>query len=401
MLVKFMSKAVRFVSALGLLGASIMPSQADSDVRLLGVPDYEWHAGCFGTACGNLMGYWDRHGLPDFYTGPTGGGLAPLSSGGANRGIRSLWASQAGLDGRPAGQWGHMEDYWVEYSKTGPDPYLAAGREEHAPDCIGDFIGLSQKKWTNMNDECDGNIDAYSFVFWNKKGARRTNFQPVDGNGEPVPDIPSGLQAWTRYRGYDADVFSQLSDFNPTVTSGQGFTFQNLKAEIDAGYPVLIFLQRFTDYSRSLTDPTPMPKANPEIHGMLAYGYAEYPSSGVQWVYYKTSWAVGEYYSSWDESIWQAGMPVRGFLGYRPKPKIRSATRANGEITITWDGPSSQLSNVISGTVTSVHRYQLERATPEAPDTFTPVGSPTTERTITIPECCEEAAFYRIRLLAP
>ena len=80
-------------------------------VYLTGVPDYEWHAGCFGTATGNLMGYWDRHGFPEFYVGPTAGGVAPLNSFGANSGILSLWASEAGRDGRPANRPGHWNDY--------------------------------------------------------------------------------------------------------------------------------------------------------------------------------------------------------------------------------------------------------------------------------------------------
>ena len=70
------------------------------DVQLTDVPDYNWFAGCFGTASGNVAGYWDRHGFPDFYTGPTAGGVAPLSNCGTNIGIRSMWATKAGLDGR-------------------------------------------------------------------------------------------------------------------------------------------------------------------------------------------------------------------------------------------------------------------------------------------------------------
>ena len=87
--------------AFGLCCAAVLPSRADSDVYLLGVPDYNWYAGCFGTASGNLVGYWDRHGFPDFYTGPTSGGVAPLNNCGTNIGIRSMWASKAGFDGRP------------------------------------------------------------------------------------------------------------------------------------------------------------------------------------------------------------------------------------------------------------------------------------------------------------
>src|SRR6185503_16827856 len=90
-----------------LVCAAALSLQADSNVYLLEVPDYSWYAGCFGTATGNLMGYWDRHGMADFYTGPTAGGVAPLDNWGANVGIRSLWASKAGFDGRPSNQPGH------------------------------------------------------------------------------------------------------------------------------------------------------------------------------------------------------------------------------------------------------------------------------------------------------
>ena len=71
------------------------PTYAAENVWLEDVPDYAWHAGCFGTASGNLIGYWDRHGLPNMYTGTAGGGLAPLTS--SDYSIHSLWASQQGV----------------------------------------------------------------------------------------------------------------------------------------------------------------------------------------------------------------------------------------------------------------------------------------------------------------
>src|SRR5438552_18554802 len=92
---------------------ALRPLWGTESVMLTEVPDYLWYAGCFGTASGNLMGYWDRHGFPNFYTGPTAGGVAPLDSRGGNYGIRSMWASKAGEDGRPADQPGHIDDYWI------------------------------------------------------------------------------------------------------------------------------------------------------------------------------------------------------------------------------------------------------------------------------------------------
>jgi hypothetical protein len=376
---------------------------AETDVYLLDMPDYGWEYGCMGTACGNLFGFWDRNGLPNFYTGPTAGGLAPLDSRGTNAGIRSMWASQAGFDGRPAHQPGHVDDYWQFYECTDSDNYVRLGRPEHAPDCIGDFIGLNQKKWTNMNDECDGNIDAYVFVYWDKTGQRRLNFQPTNAAGQPVPDLQSGLRAWTRYRGYEADVFTQLTAFNPTVPPGRGFTFSDLRREIDAGYPVLLFLQEFSRYYRSLSNPVPMAKANPEIHSMLAYGY-QIDEEGTAYVRYRESWASGDGFSRWTNEIFQAGLPCRGVIGYHPKPKIVAVTRpSDNMLTLRWEGPRARLYNAIQRTTNWVHRYVIERATTLTPPNFVQVAGPTTDQQITLfLDCgCVTMSFFRVRLLEP
>src|SRR5437867_13195351 len=110
----------KFVLGVFWLALGLCRGRSAADVYLTEVPDYEWWAGCFGTASGNLIGYWDRHGLPDFYTGPTNDGLAPLDSFDIHFGIRALWASQAGLDGRPFDQPGHYDDYYAGYESTSP-----------------------------------------------------------------------------------------------------------------------------------------------------------------------------------------------------------------------------------------------------------------------------------------
>lgn len=384
--------------SLGLVWPTVVPTVHGQTFKYLSeVPDYEWHAGCFGTASGNLAGFWDRHGMTNLYSGPTGGGVAPLSSGGANRGIFGLWASQAGIDGRPAGQPGHMDDYYVTYESTAPDPYMTFGRPEHAQDCIGDFIGLSQKKWSDMNGECDGNIDAFSFVFWDKTGNKRANYYHTNNN-QYVPDIPSGLREWAKYRGYEVDVFSQLPSFSPEKTGAGGFTYADMKAEIDAGYPVLLFLQPPTQFSRSLGS---MTKANPEIHGVMVFGYYEDPSAGYpQGIQIRTSWGSGdgvfENYAYGPLGI-LGGYRIRGVIGFRPKPKIVSFVRENGNISLAWDGPSSQVIDAFAGTTTTVHRYQVEMKTSLNDLKWTAVTSPSTDRAATFPD--NGAAFYRITLL--
>lgn len=387
----------RVLGALALV-LSTLSSWAAVNVMLTEVPDYAWDAGCFGTATGNLMGYWDRHGFPNFYTGPTGGGVAPLFMDFTSSEIRALWATRAGLDGRPGNQPGHMDDYWAFYESTGPDPYVVAGRPEHAPDCIGDFIGLNQNKWSDLNGECAGNIDGFSVVFWDKTGAKRVNFAPQSADGQPVPDIPSGLRAWASWRGAESEVFSQLVDFNPTVQSGQGFTFEDLRKEIDSGYPVLLFLQSYDQLARELPG---MPRGNPNIHGMLAYGYY-ITDSGEQRVRYKTSWgSSGENTMRlWDARPWEADLPVRGVIGFHPRPRITSLSRQSGAVILEWEGPSSALMNLATRESTELHRYVVEKSNSLAPANFEPVTEPATDKVAVVTDCCpEESTFFRITLL--
>ncbi len=401
----FVSMGAKAFATGVVLLVSISAAQGAENVMLTGVPDYAWHAGCFGTAAGNLMGYWDRHGFPNFYTGPTAEGLAPLNSAGINVGVQSMWASKAGFDGRPNDQLGHIDDYWIRYNhsadmsyeSTDPDPYLAAGRPEHAPDCIGDFIGSSQNKWTEMNGECNGNIDGFAFTFWDSTGNRRINYVPPPQDNLVVRDTPSGLRAWTQYRGNDGDVFSQLTDFNPSIASGHGFAFDDLKAEIDAGYPVMLCLQNFNEKSRSLLG---MDRANPIVHGMLAYGYY-IADSGTRYVRYKTSWGSSgdTRIRAWTPAEWEAFLPVRGVIGFHPLPQITSITRNQDKLLIKWDGPSSTLTNLITGTSTDLHWYVVEQSPGVQSTSFRAIAEPTTTHEATITNCCENSTYFRVRLV--
>lgn len=374
-----------------------MTLRADENVHLLEVPDYSWHAGCFGTAAGNLMGFWDRHGLPQMYTGPTGGGVAPLTSAAGNVSIRSLWASQAGLDGRPLNQAGHIDDYWQSiqsFESTAPDPYLAAGRAEHLPDCLGDFMGQSQKKYTDLDGECAGNIDGFAFNFWDKTGNRRTNFTPPSG----IRDVQSGLREWSRYRGYAATVSSQLVDVNPEAPSGTGFTFEDIKAEINSGYPVILLLQKHGNYSRNLVG---MPRANPNVHAVLVHGYAESLDSGVHAVRFKTSWGQGDEFAQWEDSenfILGLGLPMRGAITYRPQPKITSMERVGNQIHLQWEGPNAVLRDELSGGSTSVHHYVVEQADELSAGTFASVTQPAPGLAAFVPQPSSAQTYYRVRL---
>ncbi len=372
---------------------------AGSSFYLTEVPDYHWHAGCFGTASGNLIGFWDRHGFSDFYKGSTNKGLAPLNSNGSNVGINALWASQKGVDGRPGDKPGHMDDYYLDYEDTSPDPYTLLQRPEHAPDSIGDFIGLNQDKWQDLNGECDGNIDGYSFVFWDYSGAKRVNFTPSSDEGTPISDVQSGLRDWAGFCGYAAETFTQLSDFNPSIPSPTGFSFEDLKAEIDSGYPVLLFMQDFTNYSRAFRGRN---HTNPRIHGMLAYGYT-ISDDGTPFVRYRTSWASGNVnFSAWNSANWTPegilNLPLRGVIGFHPKPKITSAMKTTQGLQLRWHAPKSILFDEFENTSKQVQIYIPERAFSLRDPHFEPVGSPTPDLETTIPFTPDRETYFRIRV---
>ncbi len=391
-----------FALLCGVLAATGPRSGGAESVQLTGVPDYQWHLGCFGTAGGNLVGYWDRHGLPNFYTGPTAQGVAPLTSSGGNAGIRALWATAAGLDGRPANLPGHEDDYYVAYESVAEDPYRRDGRAEHAPDCLGDFLGLNQAKWSDLGGECSGNIDGYSFNFFDPTGARRVNFEPTQAGGGPVPDLQSGLRSWAAWRGTEAETFSQLSDFNPDKPAGSGFTFADLRAEIDAGYPVLLFMQPFGEFSRTVDG---RPHQNPPIHGMLAYGYFV-DDAGNEYVRYRTSWASGDrQFSTWTAEDWTPeealNLPLRGVVGFHPRPKLTGIERGNASWRFHWEGPLSILLDDLSETQTPVHRYLVERTGSLTEPQWEAITGPVAALSVSVPACCGDAGYFRLRLAAP
>ena len=400
---------LKFVSTAALLcAAAQFQSPAGESVIITEVPDYSWYAGCFGTASGNLMGYWDAHGFPNFYTGPTANGVAPLVTTGANAGIRSLWVSEAGFDGRPIDQPGHIDDYWdnfdpfnenAGYESAAVDPYVVAGRKEHTPDCICDFMGSSQNKWADLDGECNGNINAFSFNFWDKKGVRRENFTPIQ-NGMQIPDIQSGWRAWTQFRGNRADVFSQLAEHavNPNAPAGTGFTFADLKAEIDAGYPFMLFLQNPNEFNRTVLG---VPHENPLVHGMIAYGYVV-TDDGAQYVRYRTSWGSGDFsFAQWGSQQFEVNLSLRGVVGFHPLPQIKSVTPGAAGVDIEWDGPSSTLEDMNTGATTQVHWYVVEKSTTLDPESFQAVTQPSTELQAAVPSAGEAHEFFRVRLVAP
>jgi hypothetical protein len=211
--------------------------------------------------------------------------------------------------------------------------------------------------------------------------------------------VQSGLRRWAKYRGYEANVVSQLVDFNPEVAAGKGFTFEDLRAEILRGYPVMLILQNPGEFSRRFPE---MPRGNPNIHAMVAQRFAVY-DSGEQVVQFRTSWADGESsrtWAPWSSVSWATGLTLRGVVMFRPLPKVTAIERSSGQVTLRWDGPSSVLWDEANQVETPAHAYIVESSA-ELNGHFSRVGDLTYDREVTFPDPGADHRFFRVKLIYP
>ena len=112
-----------------------------------GVPAYIWHDGCGPTSLGMIVGYYDGHGFD---------ALIPGDASQQTTAVSQAIASHQVAGGGPE----HYEDYSVPLDYGGPivsdKSELPAG-DEHADDCIADFMDTSRSadgltygsSWTN------------------------------------------------------------------------------------------------------------------------------------------------------------------------------------------------------------------------------------------------------------
>ena len=206
-------------------------------VVMLDVPAFTLSFGTSATSGSMIAAYYDRNGYSNMYTGPTNGGVMPMDSSswpnwmdgnGDTYGQCPLTASRNGLDGRTTR--GSIDDYWVAYGSTAPDPYITNSWPQHTwGDAIGDYMKTSQSAFTNN----DGSTKFYTYT---------NNSLPLTCSSmvssEITDDGTVGRKLFYEARGYTVtDCYNQKTDNN-----AGGFTFAMYKAEIDAGRPVMLLL---------------------------------------------------------------------------------------------------------------------------------------------------------------
>ena len=212
-------------------------SALDADViALLDFPSFSWMYGCSAVSAGMIATYYDNNGFSSMYTGPTNGGVYPLTDSGLGSWTdgfdeysnNPLVATRNGVDGRTTR--GSIDDYWVSYGSGANDPYITNGWVQHQwGDAVGDYMKTSRSIY--------GNVDgATSFYTWTDLPDQFTCDQMVNYNIQDDGSV--GIRDFYQARGYQVgDCYNQKTD-----NYSGGFTLAMFQSYIDLGYPILINL---------------------------------------------------------------------------------------------------------------------------------------------------------------
>jgi len=179
---------------------------AAGEVVVAGVPAYIWHDGCAPTSTGMVLGFWDGHGFPDLIPGDASTPTAAVYQAIASHGT--------------AANPGHYQDYASPKDSGGaikPDKSELPVGDEHQSDSVADFM---QTSWS-----VDGL--AYGWSYTNMVGPAFTGFAQLRVPG----------------------VTATATDYYTGSYGSWAFTFAVLQQEIDAGRPMVLFVDSDGDGS--------------------------------------------------------------------------------------------------------------------------------------------------------
>jgi len=274
--------------------------------NILTVPAFNWVFGCSAVSGAMIAGYYDRAGYPNMYTGPTNGGLMPLdnsswptwSDGYATYPNCPLIASKNGVDGRTSK--GSIDDYWVRYGSSASDPYITGAWTQHVwESAIGDYMKTSQSAYGNT----DGSTSFYNYTdsALPLTCADMVTYSIADKDGT------YGRKLFYETRGYTVtDCYSQKTD----NTIAGGFSFNQFKAEIDAGRPVML---------------------NLEGHTVVGVGYDDTLNT----VYIHDTWDYSNHTMTWGGSYVGMELLSVSIVNFEPVQNAVTVVSPNGGETLT------------------------------------------------------------------
>ncbi|MFH2039756.1 MAG: C39 family peptidase, partial [Chloroflexota bacterium] len=306
----------------------------------LTVPTYSWVFGCSAVSGAMIAGYYDRNGYANMYTGPTAGGVMPLTDTSWpswNDGYETypnnpLIASHKGVDGRAAALKGSIDDYWVKYGSSANDPYITGGWTQHTwGTAIGDYMKTSQSAYYST----DGSTWFYNYNSSSKLTC--TAMQTLNsGKGSYTiaqVDGTYGRKLFYEKKGYTVtDCYNQPTD---NKYAG-GFSLANFKSEINAGRPVLLNLAG---------------------HSIVGVGYSTTSNT----IYIHDTWhSSGDQTMTWGGSYSGMALQSGSIVNLQAAAPSVIPTPLNPKGTITDRTPTYQWSKVTGATN---YQYQLYKGT--------------------------------------
>lgn len=171
----------------GSVETQIFPEETASVQMIDDAVEYYWQVGCTPTAIAIVIGYWDRNGYDNLIEGDT------------------TYFSQA-VKGAIAGS-GHYDNYYEGWDQSAPDASELGGAHDDVS--IADFAHTSRSVL--------GLNDGWSNYGW-----------------EGI-----GVHGYANSRGYD--------NFQASHSGWGSFSFDDIKAEIDAGRPVILSVDSNAD----------------------------------------------------------------------------------------------------------------------------------------------------------
>ena len=274
---------------------------ADSTLAsMLTVPAFNWVFGCSAVSGAMIAGYYDRNGYSNMYTGPTNGGVYPLTEDGSwgnwtdgfgeNYPNNPLVASHNGLDGRITR--GSIDDYWYYYGSSANDPYITNSWTQHAwGTAIGDYMKTSQSSYSNT----DGSTTFYT---WTSSAGQLTCAE-MPSLAISTKDGTYGRKLFYESHGYTVtECYNQRTD---NSISG-GFSLAQYQSEINAGRPVMINLVG---------------------HTIVGVGYL--PSTST--IYIHDTWDNSDHTMTWGGSY--SGMAMRSVSIVNLTPTVPGAPLLN------------------------------------------------------------------------
>jgi len=306
----------------------------------LTVPTFSWVFGCSAVSGAMIAGYYDRNGFANMYTGPTAGGVMPLtdtswpswSDGYETYPNNPLIASHKGVDGRAAALKGSIDDYWIKYGSTANDPYITGGWTQHTwGSAIGDYMKTSQSKY----DSTDGSTWFYNY---NSSSKLTCAAMPGMASGIGTYKISQVDGTYGRKLFYEAKGYTVTDCYNqPTDNKyAGGFSLANFKSEINAGRPVLLNLAG---------------------HSIVGVGYSTTSNT----IYIHDTWhSSGDQTMTWGGSYSGMALQSVSIVNLQsttpvtvPTPKTPSGTITDRTPTYTW--------TKVTGATN--YQYQLYRGT--------------------------------------